>query len=104
MPFSDKDIIELRKNLNTLSLLDTIAYRFSKLYEGIGKLLRLYLLIQGEEVEELFMRDVINLAEKRGLTINWEQWVTMRELKNILTYEYPQEEEEIAKTLNKVKK
>jgi len=50
------------------------------------------------------MRDVINLAEKRGLTINWEQWVTMRELKNILTYEYPQEEEEIAKTLNKVKK
>ena len=37
------------------------------------------------------MRDVINLAEKRGLAINWEQWATMRELKNILTYEYPQE-------------
>jgi len=52
---------------------DTIAYRFSKLYEGIGKLLRLYLLIQGEEVEELFMRYVINLAEKQGLAINWEQ-------------------------------
>nr|MCR5854386.1 nucleotidyltransferase substrate binding protein [Thermodesulfobacteriota bacterium] len=81
-----------------------MAYRFSKLYEGIGKLLRLYLLIQGEEVEELFMRDVINLAEKRGLAINWEQWATMRELRNILTHEYPQEEEEITKTLNKVKK
>ncbi len=27
----------------------------------------------------------------------------MRELRNILTHEYPQEEEEIAKTLNKVK-
>ena len=50
------------------------------------------------------MRDVINLAEKRGLAINWEQWATMRELRNILTHEYPQEEEEIAKTLNKVKK
>ncbi|MCU4138199.1 MAG: hypothetical protein MW689_001770 [Thermodesulfobacteria bacterium] len=50
------------------------------------------------------MRDVINLAEKRGLAINWEQWATMRELRNILTHEYPQEEEEITKTLNKVKK
>ena len=50
------------------------------------------------------MRDVINLAEKRGLAINWEQWATMRELRNILTHGYPQEEEEIAKTLNKVKK
>jgi len=28
----------------------------------------------------------------------------MRELRNILTHEYPQKEEEIAKTLNKVKK
>jgi len=27
----------------------------------------------------------------------------MRELRNILTHEYPQEEEKIAKTLNKVK-
>ena len=50
------------------------------------------------------MRDVINLAEKRGIAINWEQWATMRELRNILTHEYPQEEEEITKTLNKVKK
>ncbi len=65
MPFSDKDIIELRKNLNTLNLLDTIAYRFSKPYKDIGKLLRIYLLIQGEKIEELFMRDVINLAKKR---------------------------------------
>jgi len=28
----------------------------------------------------------------------------MRELRNILTHEYPQGEEKIAKTLNKVKK
>jgi len=49
------------------------------------------------------MRDVINLAEKRGLAINWEQWATMRELRNILTHEYPQEEEEIAETLNKIR-
>lgn len=49
------------------------------------------------------MRDVVNLAEKRGLAIYWEQWVAMRELRNILTHEYPQQEKEIAEALNKVK-
>jgi len=29
-PFSEKDIKELKEKLQTLSLLDTIAYRFSK--------------------------------------------------------------------------
>ncbi|HEM56275.1 MAG: hypothetical protein C0169_06450 [Thermodesulfobacterium geofontis] len=102
-PLSEKDIKELKETLHTLSLLDTIAYRFSKLQEGIGKLLRIYLTLKGEETEELFMKDIINLAEKRGLFINWETWVFMRELRNILTHEYPEEEETIAETLNKVK-
>ncbi len=102
-PLSEKDIKELKKSLQTLSLLDTIAYRFSKLQEGIGKLLRIYLALKGEETEELFMKDVINLAEKRGLSINWEKWTFMRELRNILTHEYPEGEETIAETLNKVK-
>lgn len=65
----------MKEKLYTLSLLDTIAYRFSKLQESIGKLLRIYLFIQGEETERLFMKDIINLAEKRGLSINWGKWV-----------------------------
>jgi hypothetical protein len=76
-PLLEKDIKELKEKLQTLSLLDTIAYRFSKLQESIGKLLRNYLALQGEETEELFMKDIINLAEKRGLYINWEKWITM---------------------------
>jgi uncharacterized protein with HEPN domain len=34
------------------------------------------------------MRDVINLAEKRGLPINWSKWVKLRVLRNILIHEY----------------
>lgn len=102
-PLLEKDIKELKEKLQTLSLLDTIAYRFSKLQESIGKLLRNYLALQGEETEELFMKDIINLAEKRGLYINWEKWITMREIRNIITHEYPEEEEIIAETLNKLK-
>ena len=93
----------MKEKLYTLSLLDTIAYRFSKLQESIGKLLRIYLFIRGEETEGLFMKDIINLAEKRGLSINWGKWVTMRELRNIITHEYSEEEETIAETLNKLK-
>jgi len=102
-PLSKEDVKELKEKLYTLSLLDTVAYRFSKLQESIGKLLRIYLFIQGEETEELFMKDIINLAEKRGLSINWGKWVTMRELRNIITHEYSEEEETIAETLNKLK-
>lgn len=101
-PLSEKDVVELKENLQSLSLLDTIAYRFSKLQESIGKLLRVYLALKGEETEELFMRDIIHLAEKRGLAINWEKWATMRELRNTLTHEYPEEEGVIAEALNKV--
>jgi len=53
------------------------------------------------------MKDMINLAEKHGLYINWEKWdmgqVTMREIRNIITHEYPEEEEIIAEILNKLK-
>jgi hypothetical protein len=72
-PLTSEDLIRLRQDLNALSLLDSIAYRFSKLQETLVKILRLYLAYQGEEVEEIFMRDVINLAEKRGLPINWSK-------------------------------
>ena len=103
-PLNTKDVERLKANLNTLALLDAIAYRFSKFQEAIGKLLRIYLALQGEEVEALFMRDVINLAEKRNFEINWELWVKFRELRNTLTHDYPQEEEEIAEALNEIKK
>ena len=55
----------ISRHCEILEKANTIAYRFSKPYKDIGKLLRIYLLIQGEKIEELFMRDVINLAKKR---------------------------------------
>ena len=99
---TSEDLIRLRQDLNALSLLDSIAYRFSKLQKTLGKILRLYLAYQGEDVEELFMRDVINLAEKRGLPINWSKWVKLRILRNILIHEYEDDSQLIAETLNQI--
>jgi uncharacterized protein YutE (UPF0331/DUF86 family) len=53
-------------------------------------------------VEEIFMRDVINLAEKRGLPINWSKWVKLRVLRNILIHEYEDDSQLIAETLNQI--
>jgi uncharacterized protein YutE (UPF0331/DUF86 family) len=53
-------------------------------------------------VEEIFMRDVINLAEKRGLPINWSKWVKLRVLRNILIHEYKDDSHLIAETLNQI--
>lgn len=48
------------------------------------------------------MRDVINLAEKRGLPINWSKWVKLRVLRNILIHEYEDDSHLIAETLNQI--
>jgi hypothetical protein len=51
-------------DLELLRILDQIAYRFSKLQDPTGRLLRAYLTLKGENVENLPIIDVINLAEK----------------------------------------
>ena len=48
------------------------------------------------------MRDVINLAEKRGLPINWSKWIKLRVLRNILIHEYEDDSHLIAETLNQI--
>jgi hypothetical protein len=59
-PLTSEDLIRLRQDLDALSLLDSIAYRFSKLQETLGKILRLYLAYQGEEVEDHRLTGRIN--------------------------------------------
>jgi uncharacterized protein with HEPN domain len=84
------------------SFLDQIAYRFSKIQDSLGKLIRSYLFLKGENVENLTMIDVLNYAEKYNLKINKEKWFELRELRNAITHEYGRELSKIAETINKI--
>jgi uncharacterized protein with HEPN domain len=91
------------ENLELLRILDQIAYRFSKLQDSTGKLLRSYLTLKGENVENLPIIDVINLAEKFNLSIDKKFWFEMREIRNLITHEYEEDYEKIINTLELIK-
>ncbi|MGC8677321.1 MAG: hypothetical protein ACP5UF_03795 [Hydrogenobaculum sp.] len=101
-PLDSHKIDSVLKDEFLTAILDQIVYRFSKLQESLAKLIRSYLYIKGENVENLTMIDVLNKAEKFNLGITKEKWFELRELRNILVHEYQDEKTKIAETLNKI--
>jgi len=100
---SHYDTKNYEENLELLRILDQIAYRFSKLQDSTGKLLRAYLALKGENVENLPIIDVINLAEKFNLPIDKKFWFEMREIRNLITHEYEEDYKKIINTLELIK-
>ena len=92
----------LLDNEDSASFLDQVVYRFSKLQDSLGKLIRFYLSLRGENIDGLSMIDMINLSEKIGIDITADKWLELRRLRNILTHEYEEEHQKIAGTINKV--
>jgi len=81
-------------------LLDSIAYRFSKLQDTLGKALREFLYKSGENIDNYTMIDVLNLAERLGLNINKKIWMESRKIRNEISHEYIIDYEKIANALN----
>jgi len=102
IPLNYKKVDEILKREELVPLLDQIIYRFFKIQEILGKLLRGYLYINGENVENLPILDVVNIANKYGIEIDKEKWLELRELRNILVHEYEDETCKIADTINKI--
>ncbi len=102
IPLKGKSIRELVSISEGLKTLDQIAYRFSKLQDSLGKLVRLYLLLKGESVENLPLIDVVNLANRYGFPIDDELWMELRILRNSIVHDYPESYEEVAKAVNRI--
>jgi uncharacterized protein with HEPN domain len=121
LSISDKHLLRLKsslKALNTIipvnaeryetlteqeiSYIDQMSYRFGKLQDIMGRLLRVTLIILGEDIENAPFIDVLNRAEKLGIIDDAQEWMTLRELRNILTHEYSDDENEIVNGINKL--
>src|SRR3989338_5692376 len=87
-----------------ISLIDQMSYRFTKLQDAAGRLLRTVLLVLQEDIENSPFIDVLNRSEKLKIIESAEEWIKMRELRNILSHEYSEEEEEIAQGINQLHK
>lgn len=89
-------------NEQDLSFVDQMSYRFGKLQDAMGRLLRILLLTIGEDVSQLPFIDVLNRAEKLGIIDRAHEWITLRELRNLLTHEYSEKIEDIVEGINKL--
>ncbi len=101
-PLDSVKVERILQDYSLTAILDQIVYRYSKLQDILAKLIRSYLYLKGENVENLTMVDVFNSAEKFGIGINKEKWFELRELRNLLVHEYEDEKEKIAQTLNRI--
>lgn len=101
-PLIKENIIEILNKDEWIAFLDQIAYRFSKFQDKLITVLRLYLTLKGENIDNLTAIDVINLAEKFNINISNEEWLNLRELRNILTHEYEDNPEKIKEAINTI--
>lgn len=87
-----------------ISFTDQLIYRFSKLQDTMGNKL-FPLLLEGlqEDIENLSFIDILSKIEKLGIIDDSQQWLVLRETRNIVTHEYPFQLELLIEGLNQLK-
>jgi hypothetical protein len=79
-----------------IKTIDTFIYRFIKLQDLMGeKLFKVFLDEIGEYKDSMSLVDVLDKLEKFGIVKDANSWMKYRKLRNQLTHEYPNNEEEI---------
>ena len=80
--------------------LNTLIFRFSKLQDLIGaKIMRVFLSCNEFPVEEMGFFDILKEIEKEGI-VDIDTWSQLRELRNDIAHEYPEEMEEVIAKIN----
>ena len=79
--------------------LDAFRVRFTDLQDVLGgKLFRSLLHLEEEEPESTL--DILNQVEKRGIIASVDGWRRLRDIRNLLTHEYPRSAGERAEALS----
>ena len=100
IPIKEKDVEDLISF--NITLLDSLAYRFSKFQDTLGKAIKVWFYLKGENVDNLTIIDVINLAEKIGFSINKDIWWRCRSIRNRISHEYEEDYSKIALIINDI--
>ncbi len=87
-----------------ISHTDQLIYRFSQLQDTLGnKLFPLILQGLGEYDQRLPFIDILNKLEKLSVIESSDQWLSLRETRNLVTHEYPGNKKEIVDGLNELR-
>ncbi len=99
IPISGKHIANL--NDEKILFFELYASRFTKLQDLMGeKLFDQVLEYSKEPGEYITFIDKVNKLEKLGLIPDAQKWLLLREIRNYLSHEYPDDPELNAKNIN----
>lgn len=100
-PFTQETIKSFQQQ--DFLLAELLVNRFGKLQDLIGtKLIDAFFEEKGEAIQILTMIDKLNKLEKLELIEDANIWLKMREIRNNLTHEYPDNPEITAENLNRI--
>jgi len=85
----------------TVGNIDQLIFRFTKLQDEIGNnTFRLLLEYLQEDIADKPFRDILNILERLNIIESADAWISLRELRNDLTHEYPDLIDETIDKLN----
>ena len=83
-------------NIENIKTIDSFIYRFSKIQDMMGeKLFPAYLTAVEEYRPSMPLIDILNKLEKFKIIDSENDWKYFRKLRNILTHEYPDNEDDL---------
>ena len=87
---------EIFENFEKIKTVDTFIYRFIKLQDIMGeKLFKIFLNEIGEYKDNMSLLDILDKLEKFDIVESSYQWMEYRKLRNQLTHEYPNNEDDV---------
>ena len=100
LPIDYKNYLELTElHKDTL---DAISFRFSKIQSILGeKIFKLFLETLGFDTYEKSFLEILSELEKLNI-LKRNEWLKLREIRNKIAHEYPDEIEEIIENLNEM--
>lgn len=97
MPLSAAKMPKL--SIDDLDKLDAFRVRFCDLQDSLGsKTFRSLLRLEEEDAKTQL--DIINKMEKREIISTFEQWKQLREIRNLFSHDYPDDDTQRADSLN----
>ena len=91
-------IYEDKEKIKTI---DAFIFRFIKLQDFMGdKLFKDILKIVGEYKDNMSLIDILDKLEKLEIIKDADHWINYRAIRNKLTHEYPDNQEEVIEGIN----
>ena len=99
LPLTESEYIDLKES--NVYILDSVAFRFAKIQSIIGeKLFKEILNFMQIDINNKTFPEILVLLEREGILHSISDWKELREIRNSLAHDYPDEVDEVIDTIN----